>query len=243
VLKSKPDGYTAVMFGSSPLIGAYREDNLPYDAEDLKNLSIITIHKLDDLIIVAHPDKPWSTWEGLAKYAKEHPGKLNIGCGLMFHLLTENMFRQAGIDIKWVPYDSSSTALSDFMGGHVDLNAHVLTTVNALLKEKKAVGLLYDGPLDPKDYPTLQGIPSASKLGYEGILLGQPMAFPPGTPDEIVKFASKAMGNLLKDPKVIEIIKKAGGAPYYLPSEEAQKKHEESMDFIEIKLKEMGFID
>jgi len=239
-LKSDPDGYTAVMFGSSPLIGAYIGDKLPYTAEDLKNLSIITIHKMDDLIIVAHPDKPWSTWEGLVKYAKEHPGELNLGTGLLFHLLTENMFRQAGIDIKWVPYDSSSTALSDFLGGHLDLNAHVLTTVNELIKGGKAAGLLYDGPLAPKDYPTLQNIPLASKFGYKGILLGQPMAFPAGTPDEIVEFASKAMGNLLKDPQVIELIKKRGGAPYYLPSKEAQKKHIETMDFIEKKLKELG---
>ncbi|RLC38999.1 MAG: hypothetical protein DRH33_03605 [Candidatus Nealsonbacteria bacterium] len=243
VLKSDPDGYTAVMFGSSPLIGAYIEKNLPYTPEDLKNLSIVTIHKMDDLIIVTHPDKPWSTWEGLVKYAKEHPGELDIGCGLLFHLLTENIFRQAGIDINWVPYDSSSTALSDFLGGHVDLNAHVLTTVNELIKGGKATGLLFDGPLDPKEFPTLQGIPTASELGYEGMLLGQPMAFPPETPDEIVEFASKAMGKLLKDPRVIELIKKRGGKPYYLPSEEAQKKHEETMDFIEKKLKEMDFID
>lgn len=242
-LKSDPDGYTAVIFGASPLVGVYMESNLPYTAEDLKNLSIITMYKIVDLIIIAHPDKPWSTWEGLIKYAKEHPGELSIGCGLRSHLITENMFRQEGIDITWIPYDSASTQLNDFLGGHADLNAHALVSVNEIIIGGKAVGLLYDGPLDPEDHPALQGIPSVSEFGYERIIFGEYMAFPPGTPDEIVEFASKAMGNLLKDPQVIEMLKKTGGDPYYLPSEEAQKSYEETMDFTEKKLKEMGFIN
>ena len=145
--RSEPDGYTlfftaASIFVLNPML--YKK--LPYDpTRDFRLLALVT-----DLPVVmeVHPSVPAKTVAEFVAYAKQNPGKLNFGSagtGGTIHLAGEMFKQMAGVDMVHVAYKGAGPALSDLLGGNIQLMFDTLGTALPPVKGgllRRAGGLL-----------------------------------------------------------------------------------------------------
>ena len=219
-LKQPADGYTIVQGSPTPVIALVNEEKPPISPYDIKICCYVSAFRS---ILVSKPGQPWSTWDGLVKYAKANPGKLSMG-GTQSHLMGQvNLFDQAGLNINLIPYDSTADSISDFLGGHVNMVALTFATAEPLIpKEAVAVVNSSDIPITKKGF---ENLPSAESLGYDGMSFPRWLGVHPDTPEDIVKTISERVGKLLKDDSVKGLIKKIGEEIIYVPYPEVTKKY------------------
>ena len=129
-LKKPADGYTIIQGSTTPVIALLKEEKPPIGPFDIKIVCYISAFRA---VLVAKPDAPWSTWEGLVAYARQNPGKLTVG-GTTSHIMGQaNIFDQAGIEVTLVPYDSTADGIADFLGGHIDTASATFSTVQTIV--------------------------------------------------------------------------------------------------------------
>jgi tripartite-type tricarboxylate transporter receptor subunit TctC len=131
VAKSAPDGNTLLMSFTGHTINATLYKNLPFDP--LKDFTPITMVARVPSVLIARKGAPFDTTAGLIDYAKKNPGKLSFAIGAQgssLHLASEQFKLQTGTDILNIPYKGTGPALTDLLGGTVDLM--FASTVNVL---------------------------------------------------------------------------------------------------------------
>jgi tripartite-type tricarboxylate transporter receptor subunit TctC len=122
VAKSAPDGYMLLVISSSFTINASTYAKLPFDP--LRDFAPVSSIATGDIILVVNPTVPVRSVKELIALAKASPGKLTFassGNGGSLHLGAELLNLTAGINMVHVPYKGAALALSDVIGGHVDL--------------------------------------------------------------------------------------------------------------------------
>ncbi|SAI31483.1 lipoprotein [Bordetella ansorpii] len=122
VATAAPDGRTLLVCYTSHAINATLYPNLPFDP--VKDFSPVSSVATAPSILLAHPSVPASTVPELIALAKKEPGKLNMalpGIGSAGHLGGEVLKLQAGIDMVMVPYKGTAPAMTDLLGGQVQL--------------------------------------------------------------------------------------------------------------------------
>ena len=123
VAKAAPDGYTLVLGGTGTLaINPTLYSNVGYDPR--KDFAPVGLIGTSALIVLVHPSLPAQTIKELIALAKTQPGKLNYasaGSGSGIHLATELFQVMAGIKLTHIPYKGSGPALTDLVGGHVNI--------------------------------------------------------------------------------------------------------------------------
>ena len=120
--KSQADGYTVLFTLSSHTINPKLYDKLPFDVE--KDFVPISLAAMIPQILVVHPSVPANNVKELIALAKAQPGKLNyasVGTGSPGHIAGELFKLRAGIDIVHVPYKGGGPAVTDTIGGQVQL--------------------------------------------------------------------------------------------------------------------------
>jgi tripartite-type tricarboxylate transporter receptor subunit TctC len=212
VQRAAPDGYT--VFVTSNTTHAANQSlfkNLSYDPiggfEPVTKLGDIT------LALAVHPKVPAGNVKELVEYARKNPGKLSFGSGSSSSRIAGEMVKVlAGIDMLHVAYKSNPQAVTDLLGGQIDMVfADVSTTlpqIQAGTVKGFAVSSAKRSPLAP-DLPTMQeaGVP-----GYE--LTAWFAAFlPVKTPKPLVDQLNTAFRSALADKAVQESLLKAGIEP------------------------------
>ena len=122
VAKSPPDGYTLAITSAGALVINRSLQQMPYDT--FKDLTLITQVAAVPELLVVHPSVPAKTLAELVALAKSQPGKLNFastGNGGMPHLAGEMLKFSAGIDIVHIPYRGAAPAVTDVVGGQVQM--------------------------------------------------------------------------------------------------------------------------
>jgi len=122
VAHAEPDGRTLLVCYTSHAINATLYPNLPFDP--VKDFSPISYVATAPSILLAHPSVKANTLPELIALAKSEPGKLNMalpGIGSAGHLGGEILKMEAGIDLVMVPYKGTAPAMSDLLGGQVQL--------------------------------------------------------------------------------------------------------------------------
>ncbi|WP_373847813.1 Bug family tripartite tricarboxylate transporter substrate binding protein, partial [Delftia acidovorans] len=123
VAKAAPDGYTIGMGQAANLaINPSLYAKMPFDA--LKDFTPIASVALQPVVLTVRRDSPFKNLQDFIKAAKARPGTYGIaqaGNGTVGHLAGEMLARRAGIEVLQVPYKGANTALTDLMGGQVDL--------------------------------------------------------------------------------------------------------------------------
>ena len=165
VAKSAPDGYTVLMTTDATFsINPHLYAKLPYDAQ--KDFIPVTMLVLLQQLLVAHPSVPFDDLQGLVKFAKANPGKLNYasyGSGSQPHLSGEMLKYKAGIDLVHVPYKGISLAVPAVIAGEVQLTfagiASSLGPLQAGRIKPIAIGGKQRSPLLPQ-------VPTFAELGY-----------------------------------------------------------------------------
>ncbi len=167
VAKAAPDGRTLLMatVGTHAINPALYK-KLPYDAE--RDFTPIALVAMAPVTIVVHPLQPVSNVTELVALAKRMPGKLNYGsagAGTPGHLTGEMFKSAAGIDIQHVPYRGSAPAVTDLIGGQLQIMFDPLQSVLSNVQGGKLRAIAVSSK---QRSPALANVPTIAESGYNG---------------------------------------------------------------------------
>jgi tripartite-type tricarboxylate transporter receptor subunit TctC len=213
VAKAAPDGYTLLLHHIGMATSATLYRKLAYDP--LTAFDYIGLVTEVPMVLVAKPNFEPTDLKGLIEYVKANKDKVNYanaGIGAASHLC--GMLFMSAIDTKLttVPYKGTGPALTDLMGGQVDLMCDQTTNTTNQIKEKKIKAY---ATTTPKRLDALPDVPTAAEGGLSGfeIAVWHGLYAPKGTPKEAIDKLVPALQKALKDPVVIERFASLGTAP------------------------------
>jgi tripartite-type tricarboxylate transporter receptor subunit TctC len=163
--KSAPDGYTICFAGASALSAIpFMVAKMPFDWQN--DLSLITTALRVPQAIVVSPSLGVDTLPAFIAYARAHPGKVNFGsagAGTITHLGAELLKEEANIDIVHVPYRGVAPAMTDLLGGQVQM---LVADVPFLLPQIKAGAIKALAVTSATRTPVLPDVPTTAEMGY-----------------------------------------------------------------------------
>ena len=219
--KAEPDGYTLLGTSSGPLtVNPALYSKLPYDVA--RDFVVFAGLGVVPYAVVVHPSSPIKDIKGLVAHAKANPGKLNYasgGSGVTNHLVTEMFKAVAGIDMQHVPYKGGPAALSDLMGGQVDVMFETLTATLPLVNSGRLRAIAVSSANRTAALPDM---PTISESGYPGFT-GVPfiaMAAPVKTPKPIVTRLNADVNRILNLPEVRQNFLAVGTEPLVMTIEQ-----------------------
>jgi tripartite-type tricarboxylate transporter receptor subunit TctC len=201
VATATPDGYTLLLGGTNVnAIGAIYSD-LGFDP--VKSFAPIGVVCVDSLAIAISPGLPANNFKEFIQYAKDHPGKLKYGAspGIYTHFAGEYFKLKTGTDILFVPYKGGAPAVTDALGGHIEMVVNNKSNLLSLFKDGKLKALA----VTSRDrWPELPQVPTMNEVGILGfpqeVLFG--LLAPTGTPEAIVKQLNAAVNEALQSAEV-----------------------------------------
>ena len=211
-VKSPGDGYTMCLNSASPLVIApFSLAKLPYDIK--KDIALITTVVRVPEVLAVHPSLPVANFADLVAYAKKNPGKVNFGsagAGSITHLAGELLKAEAKIDIVHVPYKGAAPAVTDLVGGQVQMG---IFDVPVLLSHIRAGKLKALTITSGKRAPSLPDVPTTAEGGYPNVNSDNwyGLVMPASTPTDIQRRVHDAAVAALKSAAVAEQFAKVGG--------------------------------
>jgi tripartite-type tricarboxylate transporter receptor subunit TctC len=200
VVRAAPDGYTLLLVAPANAINATLYDKLSFDfIRDI--VPVAGIIRFPNVVVV-NPSLPIKTIPELIAYAKANPGKLNMassGNGSTIHMSGELFKMLTGITMVHVPYRGGAPALTDLMGGQVQVMFDNIPTSAEHVKAGKLRGLAVTSAARSDVLPDLPTVADFLP-GYEASAW-YGLGAPKGTPVEIIDKVNKAMNAILADPK------------------------------------------
>ena len=220
VINAAPDGYTIGSVTSANAINAtVNKRTLTFDY--LKQLIPVSGMSQGPSVLVINPSVPAKSIAELIAYAKANPGRINFGSpgvGSTGHLAGELFKATAGVDLVHVPYRGAAPAMTDLIGGHVqvlfDSMVSVLPHVQAGRVRALAVTSKTRSPLLP-DLPAI----AETVPGYEAIIWFG-VGVPRGTPPGVVARLNREINAGLASPEMKEKFAKLGTTPMIQTPEE-----------------------
>jgi tripartite-type tricarboxylate transporter receptor subunit TctC len=205
VARAAPDGYTLLMGTvGTHAINASLYAKMPYD--HVKDFAPVVLVAGVPNVLVVNPSVPAQTVGELIAYAKANPGKLNFassGSGTSIHLSGELFKVLTGVQMTHVPYKGSAPALSDLVGGQVQLMFDNLPSSLAFIKANRLRALAVTSTTRAAalpDVPTMveAGVPNFEASSWFGMLA------PAGTPPDIVARINGDVAKWLATPEARE---------------------------------------
>ncbi len=169
VARANPDGYTLLMTGVNHITNNGLFSKLPYDS--VRDFSPVGVIGFVPVVMVANPATAFKTVEDLIRAAKVKPGAINFassGNGTAGHMATEMFSRAAGITMTHVPYRGGPQAVTDTVGGQVQINTLALSLAMPFIKDGRLVPLLQGGLSRDKALPN---VPSMAEIGMRNFIL------------------------------------------------------------------------
>lgn len=167
VAKSAADGYTLLMATvGTHAINPSLYKKLPYDA--VRDFTPIALVAAAPVAIVVHPSLPANDLASLVALAKRTPGKLSYGTagnGTPGHLTGEMFKTAAGIDVQHVPYKGSAPAVTDLIGGQIQMMFDPLQSVLSHVQAGKLRAIAVSSAVRS---PVLPNVPTIAESGYPG---------------------------------------------------------------------------
>jgi tripartite-type tricarboxylate transporter receptor subunit TctC len=204
--KAAPDGYTLLFFhiGMATAPALYR--SLSYKPlEDFEYLGLVSENPMT---VVGRPNLPASNYAELVKWMEANKGKINLanaGLGSASHLCGLLFQQGAKVDMTTIPYKGTGPAMTDLMGGQVDLMCDQTTNTSQQIEGSKVKGFAVT-TLSPLTTPTLAKIPTLDSQGMKGfnVSIWQGVYAPKGTPKPVLDKLNAALKVAIKDPQFIK---------------------------------------
>jgi tripartite-type tricarboxylate transporter receptor subunit TctC len=240
VAKSPPDGYTLLMTsGSIVTVNQHMYKTMTYDPA--KDLAPITNVASGPQVIAVSADVPAKDLREFIAYAKANPKKVNMGSagmGTQTHLAAENFALSAGIDITHIPYKGESAALTDLMGGQIQLVTPNLGASVSLIQQGRLRALAVTSPQRSPQLPDVPAvaevIPGFENTGWFGLMA------PAGTPREVIDRVQRDSAKILTSEEFRGKLAQQGMVPVAnTPSEFAAAIRSESTRWAQV-VKERG---
>jgi tripartite-type tricarboxylate transporter receptor subunit TctC len=199
VLRSPADGYTVLC---APQL-TYSITHLVFTkaAFDTRAMEPISVLATYPLIVLARAGLPANNMSELIAYAQANPGKINYGHqgkGNTGHLLGELLMLKGNFRMTEIPYRGSAPAINDLLAGNIDIVPDYLLANKQNIDAGKLKFLATGSRERLKDYPNVATLAETLPGVYADTWMG--VAAPPGTPKEIVKKISDAIGQAFQTP-------------------------------------------
>jgi len=214
VANAAPDGYTLLVTPPPPIaVNQYLYKKLAYDPERFVPVSIMATHVS---VLAVRPGLPAAGVPELIALARQAPGKLSFasqGNGTTSHL-TAAMFQQmAGVQLLHVPYKGTAPALTDLMGGQVDL---FFDNVSSSLAQHRAGKIRILAVAGAERLAALPEVPSLDESGLRGFrsVSWNVMAGPDKLPESIARKLAQDVAEAIRLPDVQKRYLDLGGRPW-----------------------------
>jgi tripartite-type tricarboxylate transporter receptor subunit TctC len=221
-INAPPDGYTLFLVNPANTINATLYKKLPFDF--IRDIAPVAGIIRNPNVMVVNPAVPAKTVAEFIAYAKANPGKINMassGTGTSIHLSGELFKALTGVEMLHVPYRGSAPAITDLLGGQVQV---MFDNLPSAIQHIRSGGLRPLGVTTAARLDVLPDVPAVGEIvtGYEASgIFG--LAAPKGTPKDIIDRLNKEVNAGLRDPKVKERLIELGGIPLPTTPEEFGK--------------------
>ncbi|CAM4076962.1 Bug family tripartite tricarboxylate transporter substrate binding protein [Bordetella tumulicola] len=202
VKRAKPDGYTLLFVAVTSTINQTLYRNVSFDLT--KDFDAIALGAKVPNILVVNPNVPVKSVQELVDYAKANPGKLafaSSGSGTSIHMAGELFKMRTGLDLLHVPYKGSAPAVTDLIGGQVQL---MFDNMPASWPHVKAGKLRALAVTTAQRSPSAPDLPTMQELGYDKFDVSSwfGLIAPAGTPPEVIEKLNAVMVKAQDNPEV-----------------------------------------
>jgi tripartite-type tricarboxylate transporter receptor subunit TctC len=239
LVQTKPDGYVIAGHNLPHIaLQPLEMGNPGYKTLDLKN--IYFFESTPNLLLVRN-DSPFQTLKDFVEYAKKTPGAVTVGgsgTSSANDLGTTMLNKAAGIQLTYVPFGGTGSAVPALLGGHVTALMSYSTMGIQYAGKFRALAIASEERMD-----VLKDVPTFKELGYdvvEGAYRG--VAAPPGTPDEVVKVLASAFEAVHKDPEVRKKMDQNGFKTEFMGPEKSLELVKKKMVEYEAIMNQLGRI-
>lgn len=231
MLTQPADGHTTLIASPTPIIELMKSTAPLVDPRRVKIVCFISAF---NAILFTRPNKPWSTWAGLVDYARDNPGKLRFGMTFSELVGTALSLKGAGLEAKLIPYTSTSTAVTDMLGGTIDITAGTPSTALSFVPNQ-ATALLNatQRPLPEDVNAQLGNPPHAVEFGYDAMNFPRWIGVHPETPDDVVAELSSRIGAMLSHESLIQMMRRLGEEIIFVPHDQAQIQYNALLNGVE----------
>jgi len=198
-LKAAPDGYTLTLIASS-----YSANPAVYklNFDPIADITPIIQISAGPLVVVSRPEFAAKTTKDLVALAKQKPGQINFassGQGSLIHLATELFQTAAGVKMNHIPYKGTGPALTDTLGGQVDV---FFSSIASAVPHIQSGKLRAIAVTSPKRVPALPDVPTVPESGYPSyqVTNWHGLIAPKGVPADIVTKLNRAINEAMAAP-------------------------------------------
>jgi tripartite-type tricarboxylate transporter receptor subunit TctC len=210
VAQASPDGYTLQLGGTNPnAIAQSLFRHLSF--EPVKDFAAVAPIAVDSNALVVNPMVPAGTLQELIQYAKANPGKLTSGstAGIGPHITLELFRVRTGTSIVFIPYKGAAPAISDLLGGQIQIGMTSKAVLLPLIREGRLRALAVTSEAR---WPELPEVPTMQESGFDGIpsYLWLGLLAPARTPAAVIDKLNGAVNEGLSSPEMRTSIAKLG---------------------------------
>ncbi len=200
--KSAPDGYTYAFIFDTHAVNPTLIPNLPYDT--LKDLASVMIVGTAPMVLTTNPAKPYKNFDDVVRLAKAKPETLtfgSVGSGSLGHLAMMLVQQQAGMKLIHIPYKGGGPALTDAIGGQIDIAVTSVAVPVPHIRGGRLRAVVTTGDKRTHtipDTPTLieSGLPGFSAHAWWGIVT------PAGIPKAVLNKIHAELGKAYNQPEL-----------------------------------------
>jgi tripartite-type tricarboxylate transporter receptor subunit TctC len=210
VVRAPPDGYTLLQVGAANAINATLYEKLNFNF--IRDIALVASLIRESSVMVVNTSVPAKTVPEFIAYAKANPGKLSMasaGNGTGPHMAGELFKMMTGVDMVHVPYRGGAPALTDLLGGQVQVYFGPISSSIEYIRAGKVRALAVTTATRSEALPDIPTV-GDSVLGYEASSV-YGLGAPKNTPADIVEKLNKEINVALADPKMKARLADLGG--------------------------------